>query len=114
MIFTAVQQKSVLYNELVVFGKLDEGDWAIQDTGYLDDINKIEFDDPLDFVIKFNREIGDPIIVSMSKTGNSFFVIYRDTDYINFDQAKIFVQETINRYVELEKRKVEIHDESLA
>lgn len=72
------------------------------------------FDDPMDFTIKFNPEIDSPITVSMSKTGNAFFVIYQDTVYINFDRTKIFVQETINRYVELEKKKAEIHGKSLA
>ena len=38
----------------------------------------------------------------------------QDIDYIIFDWTKIFVQETINRFIELEKRKAEIHGESLA
>lgn len=114
MIFTAVQQKSILCNELVVFGELDGDDWAIQDTGYLGDMDKIAFDDPLDFVIKFNREIGDPIIVSMSKISNTFYIVYTGEDYINFDNTKLFVQETINHRIKLETGKVKIHGKSLA
>lgn len=113
MIFLAVEQH-IKSNELLVFGKFDESDRHVCDTGYVAEMDRILFDDPMDFVITFHCNIGSPITVSMSKTGNSFFIIYRDTDYINFDQAKTFVQETINRFIELEKRKVEIHGESLA
>lgn len=113
MKFEAVGQ-NIKSNELIVFGKFDESDRHICDTGYVAEMDRVLFDNLMDFTIKFNPEIDGPITVSMSKTGDAFFVIYRDTDYINFDRAKIFVQETINRFVELEKRKVEIHGESLA
>jgi len=66
----------------------------------------------MDFTIKFIQEIGDQITVSMSKVDNQFYVVYQNTDYINFNWTKLFVQETINRYVELEK--AEIHGKSLA
>lgn len=51
MIFTAVQQ-NILSNELIVFGKLDKADWVVQDTGYIGDLNRVLFDDPMDFTIK--------------------------------------------------------------
>lgn len=113
MIFTAIQQ-NILSNELVVFGELDKADWVIQDTGYLGDMDAVEFDDPLDFVIKIKQELGDSIIVSMSKISNTFYVVYTNTKYINFDQTKLSVQEIINRRIKLEQGKAKIHGKSLA
>lgn len=113
MIFTAVKQ-NIPRNELTVFGKTDESDIIIQDTDYVAAMDRILFDDPMDFTIKFNPEIGSPITVSMSKVDNQFYVVYRDIDYINFDWTKLFVQETINRRIELDRGKEEIHDKSLA
>lgn len=113
MVFTAVKQ-NILSNELVIFGKIDDSDLVIQDTGYISSIDRILFDDPLDFVIKFNQEFGDSIIVSMSKISNEFYVVYRGAEYINFDWTTLFVQETINRRIELAKSKVKIHGKSLA
>lgn len=78
------------------------------------EMDRVLFDNPMDFTIKFIQEIGDQITVSMSKVDNQFYVVYQNTDYINFNWTKLFVQETINRYVELEKRKAEIHGKSLA
>jgi len=76
------------------------------------EMDRVLFDNPMDFTIKFIQEIGDQITVSMSKVDNQFYVVYQNTDYINFNWTKLFVQETINRYVELEK--AEIHGKSLA
>ena len=104
MIFTAVQQ-NILRNELVIFGKTDKSDITIQDTDYVAEMDRVLFDDPMDFTIKFNQKIDRPITVSMSKVDNQFYVLYQDIDYINFDWTKIFVQETINRFIELEKKK---------
>lgn len=105
MIFTAVQQ-NILSNGLVVFGKTDESDLTIQDTGYIGDMDRILFDDPMDFTIKFIQEIGNSITVSMSKISNEFHVVYRSVEYVNFGWTKLFVQETINRRIELEQGRV--------
>lgn len=113
MIFLAVEQR-IKSNELIIFGKFDESDRHVCDTGYVAEMDRVLFDDPMDFVITFHCNIGSPITVSMSKTGNSFFVIYRDTDYINFDWAKIFVREAINRRIELDRGKEAIHGKTLA
>lgn len=113
MIFTAVQQ-NILSNELIVFGKLDKADWVVQDTGYVGDMDQVLFDDPMDFTIKFIRIIRSPITVSTSKVDNAFYVVYENPDYINFDWTKPFVQETINRRIELDRGKAEIHGKSLA
>ena len=113
MVFTAIQH-NILCNELVIFGKTDKSDITIQDTDYVAEMDRVLFDNPMDFTIKFIQEIGNQITVSMSKVDNQFYVVYQNTDYINFNWTKLFVQETINRYVELEKRKAEIHGKSLA
>lgn len=68
-------------------------------------MDRVLLDDPMDFTIKFNQKIDGPITVSMSKVDNQFYVLYQDIDYINFDWTKIFVQETINRFIEPEKKK---------
>lgn len=113
MIFTFVKH-NILCNDLVIFGKTDESDIIIQDTDYVAEMDRILFDDPMDFTIKFNPEIGSPITVSISKISNEFYVLYQNTDYINLTKTELFVRETINRFIELEKRKVEIHGKSLA
>lgn len=101
MIFTAVQQ-NILRNELIIFGKTDKSDITIQDTGYVAEMDRILFDDPMDLIIKFNREIGSPITVSMSKMGNEFYVLYQDTDHIDLAGTELFVREAMNRRIELE------------
>ena len=144
MILTTVCQDIVKPNEITIFGNLEDSDWVYTDTDYIATLDKIVYntfvdvettasydsEDPAtnaskphrpslccgltDFTIKFLLEIGKSITVSISKQTNTFYVVYRDTNYINLDGAILFTQETINRFIELEKRKVEIHDKSLA
>lgn len=113
MIFTFVKH-NILCNDLVIFGKTDESDIIIQDTDYVAEMDRILFDDPMDFTIKFNPEIGSPITVSISKISNEFYVLYQNTDYINLTKTELFVREAINRRVELDQGKAEIHGKSLA
>lgn len=113
MIFTAVQQ-NILRNELIIFGKTDKSDITIQDTDYVAEMDRVLFDDPMDLIIKFNQEIGSPITVSVSKISDDFYVLYQNTDHIDLTKTELFVQETINRYVELDRGKEEVHDKTLA
>lgn len=113
MIFTAVQQ-NILRNELVIFGKTDKSDITIQDTDYVAEMNRVLFDDPMDLIIKFNPEIGNPITVSVSKISDEFYVLYQNTDHIDLTETELFVQEAINRRIELDRGKAEVHGKSLA
>lgn len=60
MIFTAIKQ-DVLRNELIIFGKTDKSDITIQDTDYVAEMDRVLFNDPMDFTIKFNQKIDRPI-----------------------------------------------------
>lgn len=113
VIFKAIAQ-DVMPNETVIFGKLDDSDWSYHDASFVERLDKTLHYESMDFLVRFKREIGSPITVSICKAFNSFYVICQEMTYISLDSIELFVRETINRFIELEKRKVEIHGESLA
>lgn len=104
MIFKAIVQ-DIAPNETVMFGKLDSSDWSYHDTNFIENLDKTLHYESMDFLVRFKREIGSPIIVSISKPFNSFYVICQDMTYISLDSIELFVRETINRFIELEKKR---------
>ena len=113
VIFKAIVQ-DIAPNETVIFGKLDDSDWSYHDANFVERLDKTLHYESMDFLVRFKREIGSPITVSICQAFNSFYVICQEMTYISLDSIELFVRETINRFIELEKRKVEIHGESLA
>lgn len=145
MLFTTVCKDLVNPNEIIIFGNLEDSDWAYHDTDYIASLDTIVYNEyldrstlalydsmdpvlkdifkpcnsvllqePMDFGIKFLCEIGEPVTAYISKVFNTFFVVYSNIDYINLDGAKLFVQETINRFMELKAVRKETHGKSLA
>lgn len=104
MTFKAITQY-IIPNETVIFGKLDDSDWVYRDTSFVGCLDKTLHYESMDFLVRFKCEIGSPIIVSICKALNSFYVVCKEMTYISLDSIELFVRETINCFIELEKKK---------
>lgn len=130
MIFETICTKTLESNDITIFGKLEESDWTYHDTDYVANIDKIVFHEcidvgrvsissalyrkRLDFDIKYLPEIGDPITVSICPEFNTFYILSWNMDFIDLNCMKLFVQETINHFMRLEKARKEINEGPLA